>query len=189
MTPTRPALLVALSLLASVIGWCAVQLFDALVGRTMPVPWSAPATLTVVAVSLLIWALLARPRLKRHVGAKPLSPFVAARTAALAMAASRTGALFGGFYLGAAAAFLSSPNNPVAREHVFSSAASVVASLLVVLAALWLEHICRLPDDPEADEAGNDHASGGSTGLAHPARSREQASVADQDGRAGASLG
>lgn len=149
MTPTRPPLLIVLALLAAVIGWCSVDLFDLLVGRAMPVPWTTAGTLLVLAAALFIWALLIRPRLIPEKGARRISPFVAARTAALAMAASRTGALVGGFYGGVAIAFMPEMANPFLKEKMWSSLGSVASATLLVLAALWLERICRLPDPPE----------------------------------------
>lgn len=156
VSPTKPSLLALLAALASVIGWCLVQLFDSLAGRTLPVPWSAPVTLLVLALSLFIWGLLARPRLVGKRGAAPLSPFVAARTAALAMAASRTGALVGGFYLGAGVGFLAELRNPVARAGALAAGAAVLAALLMVLAALWLEHICRIPPNRDGVRSQNE---------------------------------
>lgn len=168
MIPTRPGLLAALALSAAVVGWCVVGLVNALAGISLPVPRSAPTALAVIALSLFIWALLLRPRLlpqlnqrsvqgsgqrvSQKASIRPVSPFVAARTAALAMAASRTGALVGGFYLGVAVAFLPSWSVEAPRERVVVAVAAVVASVLLVAAALWLERICRLPDQPEGAE-------------------------------------
>lgn len=105
MTPTRPLLLVALAVLAGAIGFATVSLWETAFGRTLPVPLMASITLFLLAVAIFIWAILIRPRLLRKEGTKPISPFTAARTAALAMAASRTGALVVGFYLGTALNF------------------------------------------------------------------------------------
>ena len=156
VTPTKPSLLAMLALLAAVIGWCLVQLFDSLAGHTLPVPWSAPATLLLLALSLFIWALLARPRLARKRGTTPMSPFIAARTAALALAASRTGALVGGFYVGVAVGFLPSLRNAVASAGAVTSGAAVFAAFLMVLAALWLEHLCRIRDGSDRVESRNE---------------------------------
>lgn len=147
-------LLVVLAILASAIGFAAVGLWDSLFGRTLPVPWTAAATLGILALALFFWALALRPRLLRKKGTTPVSPFVAARTAALAMAASRTGALVTGFYLGAAAMFSTRTYIEAARERLWFSLAAAAAGLLVVLAALWLEHICRLPGDDDDDKPG-----------------------------------
>ncbi len=145
VTPTRPRILCVLAVLATAIGWSSVQLFESLFGRPIPVPWSAAATMAVLAAALFVWAIGILPRLKKKPGTRPLSPFIAARTAALAMAASRTGALVTGFYVGIAVALAGKFDNAVFRQRLWFALAAVAASILVVLAALWLEYICRLP--------------------------------------------
>ena len=128
MTPTRPRLLLVLAALAAAIGFATVLLWDSLTGRTLPVPLTAALTLVLLAVALFVWALAMRPRLLGLPNTRPVSPFVATRTAALAMAASRTGAIV--------------------------ALACVSAALLVTLAAVWLEYLCRLTknhdDEPPA---------------------------------------
>lgn len=151
MTPTRPWLLIALAVLAAAIGLAAVGLWEALFGRTLPVPVLAPVTMLLIAVALFIWTLLIRPRILRRPGTRPISPFVAARTAALAMAASRTGSLVGGFYAGVAITLVLATATPAVTERMVLAGASAFASLLVVLAALWLEHVCRLSVDDDDD--------------------------------------
>lgn len=151
MTPTRPLLLVVLAMLAAAVGFAAVGLWEAAFGRTLPVPLMASITLFLLAIAIFIWALLIRPRLVRKEGTKPISPFTAARTAALAMAASRTGALVAGFYLGTALGFSSKLYIPIAKERLWLALAAAGAAVLVVLASLWLEHICRLPGDDDED--------------------------------------
>lgn len=134
---------------AGVIGFCTVELLMAIFGIGFPVPWTAAATLLILAVAIFIWALLIRPRLMRKKGTRPISPFIAARTAALAMAASRTGAIVGGFYLGVALELAVRFENGFARQRLWLALAAVVGSILMILAALWLEYICRLPDGGE----------------------------------------
>lgn len=165
MTPTRPTLLLVLALLAAAIGWSCTGLVSTVAGATLPVPWSAAATLTVFAIAIFIWGLLARPRLTGQKGTRPMSPFVAARTAVLAMAASRTGAIVGGFYLGVLVAFLSDLATQIVQERSWAAGAAVVAAFLLVLAALWLERMCRIPQQPkgaaEAPAAGDEEDAGG----------------------------
>lgn len=153
MTPTRPLLLVILAGLACAIGFATVGLWESVFGRTFPVPLMASVTLFMLAIAIFIWGLLIRPRLLRKEGTRPVSPFTAARTAALAMAASRTGALVVGFYLGTALAFSGKLHIPIAKERLWFSLAAALGAIAVVLASLWLEYICRLPgDDDEKKE-------------------------------------
>jgi hypothetical protein len=83
-----------------------------------------------------------------------MEPLVAARSAALSMAASRTGAVVAGFYAGVAIALAPMWDVPYVRERILVSLAAVGGAVLVVLAALWLERVCRLP--PQDDDASSD---------------------------------
>jgi len=98
---------------------------------------------------LAIWALLSRPRLQRKPGVKRMPPLMAARTAALAMAASRAGSLVAGFYAGVALASLPHRDTPAGLATTWASTASTVGAVVLVVAALWLEYLCRLPLDDD----------------------------------------
>ncbi|MEI7779018.1 MAG: DUF3180 domain-containing protein [Actinomycetes bacterium] len=147
MKPTRIRDLLLLALFAAGLGWSFIRLSDSLLGNFPPVPWLAPATLALLAVGLLAWTLGVRGRIQRKEGSKEISPLLAARTAALSLAASRTGALVCGGYLGAALAFSAHWDTIGGRNHTLLSLCAALAALAVVLAALWLESVCRLPPD------------------------------------------
>jgi len=154
--PTRWVPLVAIAAIALAVGWVLVDLVERLAGRVLGVPWLAAVALWVLALGVLGWAVLSRGRL----GGKPRSgpaavgaagtpdrrmpPLVAARTAALAMAASRTGALIGGFYLGIALGLIGVRDTPTGSASMSASIASVLACVVLVGGALWLESMCRL---------------------------------------------
>jgi len=165
MKPTRLVPLVILAAIGLAVGWVAVQLVERFSGRILSVPWAAAIGLVLLAAAVLIWALVSRPRLQdashdsrstrlapAAVGtARPartprMNPLVAARTAALAMAASRTGAVIGGFYLGIALALIPVIGSPTGSESLSASVACVVACLILVASAVWLESMCRLRD-------------------------------------------
>jgi hypothetical protein len=153
MTPTRLRLLLAVAAVAAAVGWGVTRLVDAFAGRSLPVPWTAPAVMVVLALALALWARGTRDRLARKPGTKRMEPLVAARSAALSMAASRTGAVVAGFYVGVAIALAPMWDVPYVRERILVSLAAVGGAVLVVLAALWLERVCRLPpqDDDSTD--------------------------------------
>lgn len=155
MKPTTVRLLVALAVLAAAVGWGAVSLMQGQSGRILPVPWLAASTMWILAVALAIWTFLARPRLRHRPGAKPMQPILAARTAALAMAGSRTGALVTGFYSGVGLAALPSRFTMAGQETLWAAAGTAIGSLLLVVVALWLEHICRLPLDRDGGDGAN----------------------------------
>lgn len=149
MMPTRLRTLVALAVLAAALGWGTVQVVDAWFGRVLPVPWLAAAALWLLAAATAYWAFSSRPRIQRRPGVRPMPPLVAARTAALAMAASRIGSLVAGFYAGVAVAMISAISTPSGSAAFWSATLAAVGALGLVVAAVWLEHICRLPVGPD----------------------------------------
>ena len=153
MTPTRIRTLLVLAVLAGAVGWGAAELIAGQSGRAIPVPWPAGVTMWLLAAGLGIWTLLARPRLQRREGARPMAPLVAARTAALAMAASRTGALVGGLYAGVLLGALPRRMSEAGMDTIVRAGVAAIGSLALVLIALWLERLCRLPQDDDDDES------------------------------------
>lgn len=153
MGTTRVRLLLVLAVIAGVLGYAVVTVIADQTGRVIQVPWLAAATLWVLALALLIWAVLSRPRLRgRHgttSGATRMPPLMAARTAALAMAASRAGSLVAGLYAGVALASLPHRDTPAGLTTVWAGAGAAVGAALLVAAALWLEYLCRLPVDDD----------------------------------------
>lgn len=153
MTPTRPSLLALLAVIAGVLGVAAADLIDALAGRSMPVPWSSVITVGALAVALVGWAWSFRRRLRSE--SDRVDPFIAVRTAALAMAASRTGAIIGGLYAGVGAWYVADLAPAASRERALACAVGLLMSLALVVAAMWLERLCRLPEDPDEGRTGS----------------------------------
>jgi len=114
-----------------------------------------PALMLVLALSVFLWARGTRARLEKRPGTKPMPPMLALRTAALALAVSRAGAVVGGFYLGVAVALSPSWDISYVRGLIIAALVTAVGSGLLVAAGLWLERICRIPpsDDDGADPA------------------------------------
>lgn len=163
MRPTRWVPLVAITAIALAVGWVLVDVVERLAGRILGVPWLAAVALWVLAIGVLGWALLSRGRLGDGPKSGPspaaaaprgpdrrMPPLVAARTAALALAASRTGALIGGFYLGIALGLLGVRDTPTGSASLAAAVASVIACAVLVGSALWLESLCRLRDSDDA---------------------------------------
>jgi len=156
MEPTRLRLLVALAVLAGAVGWAAAKLVDAYANRTLPVPWTMAVAMAMLALALALWARGTKARLSRREGTKPMDPIVAARTAALALAGSRTGALVAGFYVGVGLALVPDWSVPSVRDRIVVALVTVGFAALVVVAALWLERICRIPPDDAPRDASDD---------------------------------
>lgn len=144
-------LLLVFALVGAVLGFGLASIVNGQAGRAVPVPYLAAVTLWLLALALGIWAYLAKPRLRRTPGTIPLAPVVAARTAALAMAASRTGALVTGFYLGLGLGTLPDIATPAGSSTILAAGGATLGAALLVAAALWLEHLCRLPREGESD--------------------------------------
>jgi len=116
--------------------------------RSVPVPWMAAATLAILAIALWLWTTGVRNRLARAPGTKPLPPIVAARSAALALAASRVGAVVCGFYAGLLLVLVNRLDVPAIRESALWSTLSALSALALTVIAWWLERILRLPEEP-----------------------------------------
>ena len=152
---TKVRMLAVLAVLATAVGWSLAQLWPTFFGQGMPVSIASAVAMILVFASLLIWTLMTRARLKPDAKSDRLHPIVAARTAALAMSASRVGSLASGFYVGVFLANVAADYSSAGTDRIRISAVTAIASLLTAIVALWLEHICRLKDPPAASEAIN----------------------------------
>lgn len=147
--PTRVRLLVAVAAVAGILGWSVTRLADSVAGRYLPITWTAAGAVWLLAASLLMWSWYVRPRLLRREGSAPLSPHVAARTTALALASSRSGAAVAGAYAGVAIAFLGELIAPAARDSAFAAGVASVGGLILAVGGMWLESLCRIDDSDE----------------------------------------
>lgn len=129
--------LIVLAMMGLGAGWTLVLLVDAVAGRILGVPLMASIALWALALGILMWAVL--------MWRTP--PLIAARTAALAMAASRTGAFIGGFYLGISLALLSSVSTPTGADSLTAALVAMGAAVSMTIAGVWLESLCRIRDD------------------------------------------
>ena len=145
---TKVSMLVVLAILAATVGCSVAQLWPTFFVQGMPVSIGSAIAMILVFVSLLIWTLMTRARLKPGATINRLHPIVAARTAALAMSASRVGSLAFGFYVGVLLANIVADYSSAGTDRIRISAVTAVASLLTVIVAVWLERICLLKEPP-----------------------------------------
>ncbi|MCX4448449.1 DUF3180 domain-containing protein [Streptomyces sp. NPDC087866] len=152
MKQLRLGVLAGLFAAAGVLSWGAARLWDSL-GTLPSVPLFAPIVLAAIAVVLLATALSIRARLRaqreRRPGAKGVEPLMAARALVFAQASALVVALVSGMYGGMAVFLLGSLDIPPRRDQAIYAGFAVLAGIGVIAAALFLEHICKLPDDKD----------------------------------------
>ncbi|MEV7286825.1 DUF3180 domain-containing protein [Streptomyces sp. NPDC093252] len=157
MRELRVRLLIGVFVVAGVLSWAAARLWNS-VGTLPSVPLAAPIVLALIAVVLLSTALSLRARLKaqreREPGAKGVDPLMAARAVVFGQASALVAALVAGMYGGTGVFLLELLDVPARRDQAIYAGFSVVAGIAVIAAALFLEHVCKLPDDDDHDTTG-----------------------------------
>ncbi|GAA4906982.1 DUF3180 domain-containing protein [Streptomyces coeruleoprunus] len=152
MKQLRVKVLAGLFVVAGVLSWGAARLWDAF-GTLPSVPLAAPIVLAVIAVVITATALSLRSRLKaqreRQPGAKGVEPLMAARAVVFGQASALVAALVSGAYGGTGVFLLGSLDVPARRDQAIYAGASVVAGIAVIAAALFLERVCKLPEDED----------------------------------------
>jgi hypothetical protein len=137
---------------AGILSWAGARLWNS-VGTLPSVPLAAPVVLALIAAVLLSTALSIRARLKaqrdRVPGAKGVDPLVAARAVVFGQASALVAALVSGMYGGAGVFLLESLDIPARRDQAVYAGFSVLAGIAVIAAAIFLERVCRLPEDDD----------------------------------------
>ena len=144
---TRIRDLLAIAVVAGIGSWLLVRTSY---GGIPPLPQLAGLTLAVLAVVEVVLGFALRGRIQRRAGSRALDPLMAARSVALAKASSLVGALMAGLWAGLLVYVL------VQRATLASAARDtpgavigLLSAVVLVGAALWLEHSCRIPKDDE----------------------------------------
>ncbi|MEU0109593.1 DUF3180 domain-containing protein [Streptomyces sp. NPDC006251] len=157
MRELRIRLLAGVFVVAGVLSWAGARLWNS-VGTLPSVPLAAPIVLALIAVVLLATALSLRARLKaqreRQPDAKGVDPMMAARAVVFGQASALVAALVSGMYGGTGVFLLESLDIPARRDQAIYAGFSVLAGIGVIAAAIFLEHVCKLPEDDEHDGAG-----------------------------------
>ncbi|MEY9847611.1 DUF3180 domain-containing protein [Streptacidiphilus sp. MAP5-3] len=153
MKPLRPLVLTVITLVAGVLCWAGARLWNS-VGTLPGVPAAAPIVLAVIAVVLAATAISLRGRLRaqreRVPGAKGVDPLSAARAVVLGQASALVAALVTGVYGGMGVFLLSLMSNAPARKgQALTALFAVVAGVAVMAAGLWIQHVCKLPEDDD----------------------------------------
>jgi hypothetical protein len=144
LRPTHPGHLAGILVICGLLSWAAVRQFYA--GLPL-MPWTAIPTVLLLAVGEGYSAWVTKARIARKPGTKPVAPLAVARLAALAKASAYAGAAFGGLFAGFALYTVQILDRETPRSEFFVAAGSFVACVVLVCAALFLEHACRIPKD------------------------------------------
>ncbi len=170
MKPTKPLVLVATIVAVAVIAYVVIRFWYHFGTDNVPtVPLSAPITLAVLAAAVLAVALGLRSRFaayrkaRERIGrglprdpsgrpVKPIDPLQAARALVLAKASGLVGSVFAGIYGGYGLFLAGRLDLGVYRSEALRCLFAFVAGSALVAAAIYLEHILKVP--PE--QPGND---------------------------------
>jgi hypothetical protein len=166
MTPTRIRGLVAIAVVCAAATWLLlVHAYSSL----PPLPWTVVLTLLLLAMVEVRAGYLIKARLSgkrrterddnvRSLRPRPLHPIAIARTAAIAKASALAAAVVGGVACGFVLDLARSLSEPIPRQDTFTALGILGGSVLLAVAALYLERSCRVPPDlPDApgSQAGN----------------------------------
>lgn len=149
MGPTKPFDLGVVAVIVGITAWILVRYNYSVLP---PLPAFAGIVLYLLAAIEAVMGFVVRARVDgRQVGRArgQLHPLTAARVVALAKASSILGAIATGLWAGVLV-FLLTQHDVTAAEHDTPAAVvGVIGGVLLTVAALWLEHCCRAPDDPD----------------------------------------
>ncbi|MEV5611572.1 DUF3180 domain-containing protein [Streptomyces sp. NPDC052225] len=154
MKQLRIRTLAGLFVVAGILSWAGARLWNS-IGTLPRVPLAAPIVLAVIAAVLLATALSIRARLRaqreRRPGAKGVDPMMAARALVFGQASALVAALVAGMYGGTGAFLLEFLDVPARRDQAIYAGFSVLAGIAVIAAALFLERVCKLPEDDDTE--------------------------------------
>jgi Protein of unknown function (DUF3180) len=160
--PTRVSTLLAIAVVCAAAGWL---LFKSVYAKLPPLPWTGvPALLLAAAAEALIGRdIKARIAARRGggqgagrrpgQGLKPAAPLFVSRMVALAKASSQAAAFIAGLTAGFGIYLSGSLSASVPRQDALIAVITFAAAVLLACAALYLENCCRVPEDPDRDQA------------------------------------
>lgn len=147
MKPTRIPVLVAVAVLAGAVSYLLTSNFY---GDLPPLPLYAPVFLVVLAAAEGYTASTTAARLAGRPGTQPIHPLTVARIAVLAKATSPVAALAAGAYAGCLG-YVAQLDGPHPRDDLRTCAVGVGAAIVLAVAALAMEHVCRVKTPPKDD--------------------------------------
>jgi hypothetical protein len=135
-------------LLTAVVAGGAAYLITRFRYNDLPSPTLyAQISLAVLAIAEGYTAAITKARLEGRPGTRAIEPIVVARFVVLAKASSTVGALAAGAYAGFLG-WVIRIDSPAAHSDVRTAAVGIGAGVALVAAALVLERVGRVPDEP-----------------------------------------
>ncbi|MFQ1003448.1 DUF3180 domain-containing protein [Modestobacter sp. SSW1-42] len=158
MTPVSRRDLVVLALGLTLASWIVVR---AAYGELPALRWWLPVPVGLLALAEAGAARSVRARLRAQrdrrplPGSGPVEPLLAARLAVLAQASAYVGAVLAGCWAGLLLHTAPALGRlTAARGDTTTGVIGVVLAVALTGAALWLEHVCRLPRDEDDEPPG-----------------------------------
>jgi Protein of unknown function (DUF3180) len=159
MGPTRKRDLTTAVIGAAIVGYALVVVLH----RWIPpiTVWTG-VSLLVVAVAEALWARYIRVKIGNgEIGEGPgwLHPLAVARSVMVAKASAWVGALALGWWVGLLVYLLPRRSwQQAAEEDTAGAVVAAGSALALVVAALWLQHCCKSPQDPTEHGEGAESA-------------------------------
>jgi predicted outer membrane lipoprotein len=165
MSPVRRRDLVVVAVGLTLAVWLLVRVGYGLLPRLdwwLPVPLGVLALAEALGARTLAVRLAAerdrRPRPGRPApvaAARPVEPMLVARLAVLAQASAYVGAVFTGCWAGLLLHTVPALGRlGAAAGDSVTGVLGVVLAVALIGAALWLEHVCKIPPDQDDDRSG-----------------------------------
>ncbi len=149
MGPTRKRDLMAATVVVAVVGYILVT---GLYKWFPPITLWTGISLLVVAAAEFGWAFYVRSKINDgEIGAGPgwLHPLSVARSVMVAKASAWVGAVVLGWWVGVLAFVIPRRGSlRVASEDTPGAVVAAISALALVIAALWLQHCCKSPEEP-----------------------------------------
>lgn len=149
VTPTRWRVLLTVALLTGAVVYAVTRVWSSRSSMLPGVPIGAAVVIALLGVAVLLTALTLRGRFQHKPGREPVPPLAAARLVVVAKTASHAGALLAGAYAGLFVFYLFDLDTEIRTSRMIASVACVGAAVLLVVAGLVLERLCRIPEDRE----------------------------------------
>jgi Protein of unknown function (DUF3180) len=139
-------LVLLVGLVATGVGYVVLRIWTAQGGAVPPAPWGALIVLVFIACGVFFAGLPVR-RFLRGRAKKTLNPMRAMRTVVLAQASALTGAFVAGWYLAQILVLLPDVDIASVRSLVWRLAALAAGGVLMVVAGLMVQAMCRVDKD------------------------------------------